>query len=71
MKRYKIVITEIGEERRTIGKEWARGAHPDDPAAFGYTPETVATRPYEREVYTQNVADMDMIAVIKAVNGVA
>lgn len=71
MKRYKIVITEIGEEKRTIGKEWARGVDPNDPEVFGYTPETTATRPFEREVYTQNVADLDMIAVIKAVNGVA
>ncbi|NDV53861.1 hypothetical protein [Salipiger sp. PrR003] len=70
MKRYKITIEEIGEEVRTIGKNWERGAG-GSPEEFGYTPETQATRQYSRTIYEQTVEDLDMASVVSVVNGLS
>lgn len=66
-KRYKIVVTECGEEVRTVGREWRLGGE-GDPEAYGYTPETQATREYSRDVYEQTVDDLDLAALVSVVN---
>lgn len=69
--RFKIEITEVGEERKTLSKEWAVvGKDDKDNPRYGYTPETETICGYERLVYTQNVADLSLEAVICAVNGI-
>lgn len=65
-KRYVITVTEIGEERRMIGREWQNGAGED--GAFGYTPEVEATRKYEREIYKQTVAELDLPKLVTTIN---
>ena len=67
MKRFKITITETGQERRIVGGTWERGAG-ENGEDFGYTPEIEATRDYERQVYQQHVDELDLKAVINAVN---
>lgn len=66
VKRYKVTVTEIGEEEQIIGKRWEIGAGED--GKYGYTPETVATRGYERVVYEQTVTDLHLVGVVRAVN---
>lgn len=66
-RRFTITIRESGQEKRVAGSEWAPKA--DGSAGYEYTPEIEATRPYEREIYSQSVDDVDLAAVIKAVNG--
>ncbi len=67
MKRYTITINEVGQETRAVGGTWRLGAG-DTPEAYGYTPEADATCDYERTIYTQQVDDLDLKAVIAAVN---
>ena len=66
-KRYKITITETGQETRIIGNDWKEGAH-ENGQSFGYTPEIEATLDYERQLYQQHVDELDLKAVINAVN---
>lgn len=66
-KRYKIEITEIGEELKTIGKSWGR-INDNAEDNWGYTPETEATRGYERSIYRQQVSELDLPEVIRAIN---
>jgi hypothetical protein len=35
---------------------------------FGYAPDHLVTRTSERQIYTQEVAELDLVAVISAVN---
>ena len=67
MKRFTITINEVGQETRYVGRTWEMGAS-DDKESYGYTPEIQATRDYERTIYTQHVDDLDLKAVIAAVN---
>ncbi len=67
MKRYTITINEVGQETRAVGGAWKLGAG-DTPETYGYTPEIQATRDYERTIYTQRVDNLDLKAVIAAVN---
>ena len=67
MTRYIIKIVEVGQERRLVGGRWELGAG-KAPEEYGHTPEIEVTRDYERDVYTQLVDELDMKAVIAAVN---
>ncbi len=67
MKRYTITINEVGQETRHVGGTWEMGAG-DNEKSYGYTPEIQAMRDYERTIYTQHVDDLDLKAVIAAVN---
>ena len=69
MKRYMISITEIGEEVQTIGRKWEAGAG-EDGERYGYTPEIQATQQYRREIYSQDVTELDIPAVISVINGI-
>lgn len=68
---YKITIEQIGEERRTRGKVWERGAGAtsEDPDAYGYTPEIERVVEFDRKIFEQTVEELDVVAVIAAVNG--
>ena len=68
MKRYKITIEEIGQEVRTVGATWERGAGATS-EEYGYTPEIEATRSYERQIYEQTVDTLDVAALVGVVNG--
>jgi len=71
--RYKIIITELGEERKIIPREWVAGAADvteKRPSGMGYAPEVETLVEVERKVLEQNVSDLDLIAVIKAVNNI-
>lgn len=68
MARYLITITEIGQERRTIGRRWMLGAGKTN-AEYGYAPEVDTVAEYEREIYRQGVDELDLSTVILAVNG--
>lgn len=65
--RFTITINAKGQEKTVSRSEWVPKAHGS--AGYEYTPEIEATRPYEREIYSQTVDDIDLAAVIKAVNG--
>ena len=69
MTRYVITVTEVGQEQRTAGHEWKLGAGKDS-QSFGYTREIERTCDYTRTIYTQLIDDLDLKAVIAAVNGV-
>lgn len=67
-KRYKIEITEFTTETQLKGKVWAAvKGNPD--ADYGYTPEIEKKVDVERVIYLQNSEELDLGAVIKAVNG--
>ncbi len=67
-RRYEITITEIGQERRVAGAEWKEGAGDRGPNHWGYTPEIEKVEPYSREIFRQQVADLDLWRVVQAVN---
>jgi hypothetical protein len=69
MKRYKITITEIGVETQICGKNWAQGADPEKEDGWGYTPEIEKQVNVERKVFEQDTDDLNLVDVIKAVNG--
>lgn len=70
-KRYKIVITEFTEEEVYIKKTYEKGCgdNPSDPGGnWGYTPQGKEMSAVERKVYVQDLEELDIPAVIKAVN---
>jgi hypothetical protein len=69
MTRYTITITEHGERDEQIGNRWEKGAGPT-PEEYGYTPEKTVKKHYEFEVFRQTVGELDIEAVVKAVNGI-
>lgn len=72
-KRYKIEITEFAVEEVVAGREWKQGADmekTEDPKKWGYTPEIIKKKNVERTAYTQNTDELDLKAVIKAINGI-
>lgn len=71
-KRFQIVIKEQSIEERPAGVDWERGAgdKPEDKDNWGYTPEITKKKEIERTVFTQDVEELDLKSVIKAVNGI-
>jgi hypothetical protein len=65
--RYTVTITEHGSEKRTCGTEWEEGAGKD--GSYGYTPEIEKTVEFSRDVFKQNTEALNLVEVIKAVNG--
>lgn len=68
-KRYKIVITEFTQETEIRGKEWAKVNDIPD-TNYEYTPEIEKVVNVQREVLVQNVEKLNLIEVIKAINGI-
>lgn len=71
-KRYQITITEFVEEKTLTHREYSKGVKvtDTDPDGWGHTPQVKEVRIVEREIYKQNTNTMDLITVIKAVNGI-
>lgn len=71
MARYKIVITEYAEDERLVRREWAQGADPEnEDRGYGWTPQVRQVEYVEREILKQSVEDVNVVAVIKAINGI-
>jgi len=70
--RYVVKITEVVQEKRLQGSEWKQGADMDaDPdEKWGYTPEIEKTVEVTREIFKQDVNELDLKLVIKAINGI-
>jgi hypothetical protein len=62
---FKITIQQTLDEQRHIGKEW-RLVEKD---RYDYTPETDTVATVTRILYEQTVSDLDLWAVVSAVNG--
>lgn len=65
---YKITITQTRLEETIKPRSWEKGASIENAEGYGYAPEVIETKNVERELYTQSVAELDIKAVIKAVN---
>lgn len=65
--RYSITITETVVETKICGKDWGpvNGNNEQD---YAYTPEIEKQVSVERTLYTQNTDELDLSAVIKAIN---
>jgi len=73
-KRYEITVTEHVWEKRISGKEWEVGAGKPEKGDgsegnYGYTPEIEKTVKVQRQLFSQNTDKLDLISVIKAING--
>lgn len=66
-KRYRIIIREIGTERKILPKEWHKGAGPSG-EEYGYAPEVETFVDYELNIYEQTVDNLDLPAVVSVVN---
>lgn len=67
--RYTITITKVDVEESIIERAWkVISKDTDNRDVFGYTPEINARRELERKVYEQTVDELDIKAVISAVN---
>ena len=64
--RFKVVIYEVLLERKPAGNEWKPTG--EDNPKYAYTPEIMIKDWVTREIYQQTVSDLDVKAVIKAVN---
>lgn len=70
MARYKITITETKTETKKIGKEWCQGADPENgDSGWGYSPEIEKDIDVQRKILEQEIDDIDIKTVIKAING--
>lgn len=67
-KRYLIQITEISQEKTLTEQEWKPVTTTDGKADYGYTPQIETVVKVNREVFKQNVDEIDLVAVIKAIN---
>lgn len=65
--RYKVVIERTEVEETRIGKKWELTG-PKESAEYGYTPETTSSSSVTRQIFEQVTEDLDLVAVIKAVN---
>ena len=66
--RYKITITEIGQESKLQGNKWAKLSDKEGGGQYGYTPEVRMAVNFEREIFSQSIEELDLSAVIRAVN---
>ena len=67
-KRYIIKIEEHAIETVVRGKEW-KPVNNIDGVDYAYTPEIEKQEKVTRQIYVQNTDNLDLTAVIKAVNG--
>lgn len=69
-KRYKITITEFADEETLTHREWLKGGDKPNESGYGYAPQVKQIESVEREAFSQNTDELDLIKVIKAVNGI-
>lgn len=65
---YEIIIKKTVDKRKVIGKTWQSLEKIGDKSVYGYTPEVESTQTETTEIYTQVVEELDLVAVINAVN---
>ena len=69
---FEITIKRGMKVMKVVGKEWTRVAKDEsDRDVYGYTPEIEKKVVEHTTIYTQVVEELDLAAVIKAVNGMA
>lgn len=66
--RYIVTIIEKTVEVKVRGNTWEMGAG-ENPDEYGYTPEIEKKVDVEREIFKQDIDLLNIVAVIKAVNG--
>lgn len=73
MLRFTIVITETQEVDKKIGHVWEKIAAKQEGGedGYGYTPLIDSIAIEKVEVLRQLVSDLDLVAVIKAINGIS
>jgi len=69
--KYKIEITRT-EIEEYEGHEWARTGNKNKEGGeeYAYTPMTTMTKEVERTILIQEVDDIDLKEIIKAINGI-
>ena len=73
MSRFVVTIKEVTTETKIRGKDWEQGAGKitaDNPEGYGYSPQIEKEVGVTHEIFSQNTDDLDLVAVIKAVNGI-
>jgi hypothetical protein len=65
---YKITIEETKAVTKIVGRNWEVVKRVDNTHDYGYTPEIEKTVKETTEIYQQIVDDLDLAAVIIAVN---
>lgn len=66
---FEITIKEITRERQLVGQEWKLTGMQND-AVYGYTPDIEREVDVTRDILKQTVKDLDLAAVIKAINNI-
>jgi len=66
--KYKITIEKIEEVTKVVRGEWTRVSD-TGPNPFGYTPDREAEVKVETTILEQTVEELDLKAVLKAING--
>ena len=65
---YQIIIKKTVDKRKVIGKSWEKVSVTDGKTEYGYAPETETVQTETAEIYSQVVEELDLVAVINAVN---
>ena len=70
---YKVTVTLSRLEDTVKARNWVRGGTIDasddsDGTSFGYAPQVIETKRVNRTIYEQEVEDLDLQALIVAVN---
>lgn len=68
-KRYIVAVTEVGEEIRKVGKEWEPKKEIGGEKEWDYTPEIEKTCEYKREIFRQELDDLDLARLVTVING--
>jgi hypothetical protein len=69
MNMYKITVEITETVTKNVGKKWLRiGTTGDGMPEYGYTPEIEKEVEEKKTIYTQVIANLDLYAVIKAIN---
>ena len=64
---YEIVITSKHTVRKHVDGKWVQGAGKD--GSYGYAPDREESVSAETVIYKQLVSEIDLFAIIQAVNG--
>lgn len=67
-KRYRVEVTEEVEEETLTSRKWVQGGTVEAGEDWGYTPQVKEVKKINRCIFMQDLADLDLTEVIKAVN---
>lgn len=67
---YKVTVRVIREEESLTRKSWTEGGseNQNSDETYGYTPQVIQIEEVDRILYEQSITELDIAAVIKAVN---